>query len=237
MSSNRNPANGGYTQQRRNSDDSKYTNPTGKTVVSDEDDMFFSSKRNEFTETDLQPESMEPHDTEINHYDAMSKAFEETGEQREEKGHTMEFVASNILEFSRHMFARKYANRIRLYLFGIVFFDFICLFFDILIDASRITPPFMIGYTVILLVLSVVTRKTYRKLPTTCIAFLAIIFSVIMIVMISNIDKTARAPELYFIYIPLAAQDVLCMRLSLVMSKYQDTWDMYKKTGKVPIEI
>lgn len=223
---NRTPDNCGYTQQSAVAQDN-YTNPNAEAVLSRDDEMFFSQERNDLLrKSEILPEN-EPaqHNSEQNPYVEAEKI-----EANHTTGHETEYVAHNIVEFSHHMFGAKHANAVN-YLFILSFVvSLVCLSADLIIDKTHISTFLATGYLVTLLISYIIFKKTLSRKATTALAVVTIIYSIGMIVLMSTISKVSWPPELFFIYIPLVAQNVMSLNISKHMGYFYEVWLSYKES-------
>lgn len=235
-SRNRTPHNGGYTQQTHPKNNSEHITSGVKQDIGKYDDMFFSTDRKQHWGKDLKKNGNFLHKSDSNPYDSSVYKENEIPSQSRKEAHTSEFVAEDIVKFSRHRFARDLANLIEFYILGVFAADLICLVFDLIIDATRVTALILLVYTFLLTVFSIIAAKTYRRFSAVCISALTVIYTVVMMIAVIKIHSVENAQELYFIYFPIAAQDILCVKLTLAMSKYHDHWEAYKQRGIYLIE-
>lgn len=235
-SSSRTPQNGGYTQQARPKKGSENTDFKGSTDNNRYDDMFFSTNRKQNWGKDLKKNGNAQHKADSNPYDNSVYKETEIPSQSKNETHTSEFVAEDIVKFRKHRFARDLANLIEFYILGVFAADLICLAFDLVIDTTRKTAPILYVYTFILFVFSLITKKTYSRFSSVCIAVFTTIYTVVMMIAVIKVHSLENAVELFFIYFPIAAQDILCVKLMFAMSKYHDHWEAYKQRGIYIIE-
>ena len=226
----RTPYNGGYTQQAQPKAENDKLTQNGTTDASQNDDMFFSTERKQYWGKDIKKNGTAEHIAESNPYDSSVYKEQEKPSPAKEV-HTTEFVAENIVQFRKHRFARDLANLTDLHILGLFAATLIGIVFDLIIDTSRKTAPIVLVYTFFLIIFSLIAKKTYRKFATISIAVLTIIYTVVMMISVIKVHSVKYAAEIIFVYLPIAAQDIMCARLTVLMSRYHDHWEAYKLRG------
>lgn len=254
-SSSRTAANGGYTQQQtsrsdepvytgnrieRDPNDTEYYSSDRVNFVIPEkkrhmgnvsDDDYYHSKKDSERQADLQTNAKADHNPEFNPYTDAEKygAIKMTAKQEE---NSTEYVANDILEFTKHRFAKVEYDRLEYILSGIIICDIFSYLLDVVFDLSRVTFPFVLVNILAIIVLSYIVIKKLNKKVSMAITIVTMVFSLIMVCFIKTIDQYARAPELVLFYTPIIMGNVMCLRLTVRMSRLYEKWDTYLNREK-----
>lgn len=230
----RTPNNGGYTQQNAKETSQNYTGLTPADGI--DDGTFFSEKNINKPDTNEDEFIDISHNPENNPYD--TKVYTEPrNTDVNSNAHSTEFVANDIVEFSKHRFGRDIANKILFMLIGLIGSGLIGLFFDFFIDETHITRPMIITHTIVVIMLSITLIKTYRPAITLTLLGITLIYMLPMFVILCkthivlNGRANTSAAELLFIYVPIITQLILCKKLNKAIINYNDHWDAYNNRG------
>lgn len=236
---NRTQHNGGYTQQNTKAVSQQYT---GIDASKKNDGMFYSASEQNKTENNSPAQNTDDfHNPDTNPYD--NKAYNEIRRENiPANAHIEEFVANNIIEFSKHRFGREIVNKIFFMLLALIGTDLIGLFFDIILDATHLTYPIAITYTAVLILLSFTAMKTFRASVTITIVGITLIYTIPIAVIFlkTHIVLTAKSTstlvDLLFIFVPFIGQYILSTKVNSNMRNYIEHWEAYNQRGTYVID-
>lgn len=239
LTENRNPANGGYTQQQQNVS-IQYTTTNENSDINPYGDMFFSTTRNEMAETNTQPDEFIPYDSNANPYDEAMEEDRISYENIQNDPHSTVYTASNVLEFREHMFGRELARKLKHSFNALIVISIISLLAAIRFDQTYLTIPFVILNAAVMIPLSLKAKKTYSKSLSLKIVAYSMIYSITIFVFseIFNNSTVCAINEisLRVLYIALctgAALMISAFRLFSQITKYYETWESYRETHLV----
>lgn len=254
-SSSRTAANGGYTQQQtkrieepvytgnrveRDPNDAEYYSSDRVNFMIPEkkrhmgnvsDDDYYHSKSDGERQAGLQTNAKANHNPEFNPYTDAEKfgAVKMTAKQEE---NSTEYVANNILEFTKHRFGKEEFDKIDYILSGLIGCCIFTYLLDVLFDLSKKTFPFALGYIILIIILSFIVIKKLNKYVSLSVAIVTMVYSLIMVLFMKTIDQYARAPELVLFYTPIMLANVMCLRLTTRMSRLYVKWETYLNRSK-----
>lgn len=234
LSESKNPPNRGYTQQQQKNVDCQYTR-SADSSVNPYDDLFIPLQPETALEEEADLSLLPEHDVNSNPYECVDN--ETNSENDGKRPHESEFVATNIVEFGRHMFGRESARKIAVYVVGLLTAVILSLPFDFAVEKSYLTVIFAVVHTIVLTVLSLLTKKKYSKTAANLISIYIILYSALMIVLYKKISYAASDIIIFIIvYTFVAAEDILSLKLFVAVSKLHESWESYKQSGKIPVE-
>ncbi len=264
-SSSRSAANGGYTQQHAQAKEGKYygisaenvsnmndgtffrsnreravsAEPIKRAVMPDENVFFSSEKSTQAHKANAAVTNAAPdHDPKNNPYSGKSVLTEKP----EITEHSFEYKANNLREFTKHRFSKEIVDRIELILGLLLSTAFLCVIFEQVFVApylSILVWYVTVGYTAVMFVLGLVAIRIWRKEVSLTIAYLTIIYSLFMLlyIFIVGVTNSIYDIDLFIMFIPIAAANVLCLRLTKRMYQLHELWDAYGKRGEELVHV
>lgn len=197
---------------------------------------FYRPKTKEEIAAGLATNAGEDHDSTKNPYENAEKykAVKLTAQQRE---HQTEYEALNLMEFTKHRFAKDTADMVEIFTCALIFCSILQLGMEIAFDTRHMMFIPIIIYLLLICGLSYYTIKKYSRVASHIAEGIVIIMSLFLTFFIRRLDVYMGGPDLVLFYLPVILADLSALFLTTKMSELYVKWDTYQHRGEPFVDV
>lgn len=197
---------------------------------------FYRPKTQEEINAGLVTNADENHDANKNPYENAEKykAVKLTSQQKE---HQTEYEALNLMEFTKHRFAKDTADLVEYLSLSLIVCVFLQLCVEIFFDTQHMLLIPIIIYLLIISGLCIYTMKKYSRIASHIAEGMVIFVSLFLTFFIKKLDVYMGAPDLVIFYFPVILADISALALTAKMSELYVKWDTYQHRGELLVDV